>query len=202
MRGEVLEIVARYGVEMTARRRGLHTLELIADVAVELGQGSPQRASRFEAEARAAIEAIEVEAGRRAELFPSVPELLVWLRGCGLKLGIITRNCRAAAGAALDSLGPLIDVVLTRDDVPAVKPDPSHIGQALAMLDVRGERSLMVGDHPLDVVTGQAVGAFTASVLRPGETPERYAEFSPDLVLNNVVELRLYLEGRGEKQRG
>lgn len=193
MRAEVLEIVARYDGAMDARRRGLHTLELIADVAVELGQRSPQRASRFEAEAKAAIEAIEVEAARRAELFAGVPELLAWLRGCDLKLGIITRNCRAAAGAVLDSLGPLVDVVLTRDDVPVVKPDPSHIGRALEMLGVRGERSLMVGDHPLDVVTGKAVGAFTASVLRPGETPERYAEVSPDLVLNNVLELRAYL---------
>ena len=193
MRAEVLEIAARYGVEMDARRQGLLTLELIADVMAELNRSSSQRAACFEADANAAIEAIEVEAAQRADLFSGVPELLAWLRERGLKLGVITRNCRVAAGAVLESLGPLVDVVLTRDDVPAVKPDPLHLRRALEALGVRGERSLMVGDHPLDVVTGRAVGAFTAGVLRPGETPERYAGVSPDLVLTSVLELQARL---------
>lgn len=193
MRAEVLEIAVCYGVEMDARRQGLLTLELIADVTAELNRSSSQRAACFEADANAAIEAIEVEAAQRADLFSGVPELLAWLRERGLKLGVITRNCRAAAGAVLESLGPLVDVVLTRDDVPAVKPDPLHLRRALEALGVRGERSLMVGDHPLDVVTGRAVGAFTAGVLRPGETPERYAGVSPDLVLTSVLELQARL---------
>ena len=123
-----------------------------------------------------------------------MPELLAWLRAQSLKLGIITRNCRAAAGAVLESLEPLMGVVLTRDDVPAVKPDPLHLRRALDALGVRGGRTLMVGDHPLDVRTGQAAGAFTAAVLRPGETPARYADVSPDLLLNGVLELRQHLE--------
>jgi len=193
MRAAVLEIVARYGVALDARQHGLLTLELIADITAGMVRRSPEWAARFEAEANRAIEAIEVEAARRANLFPGVPELLLWLRGQGLKLGIITRNCRAAAGEALDSLEPLIDVVLTRDDVTAVKPNPLHLRRALETLGVRGERTLMVGDHPLDVVTGQAVGAFTAGVLRPGEVPERYANVSPDLILADVSELQAHL---------
>ncbi len=195
MRAEVLEIVARYGVRMDAHRQGFLILELVADVKSELNLCSPQQAVCFEAEANAAIEAIEVEAAQWADLFPGVPELLAWLRERGLDLGIITRNCRAATRAVLESLEPLMGVVLTRDDVPAVKPDPLHLRRALEALGVRGERSLMVGDHPLDVVTGQAVGAFTAGVLRPGETPERYADVSPDLLLTSVLELQACLEG-------
>lgn len=194
MRTEVLEIVARYGVKINARRQRLFTLELIADIVAGLNRCSPHRAACFEKEANAAIEAIEVEAAQRADLFPGVPELLGWLHERGLKLGIITRNCRAAAGAVLELLEPLMGVVLTRDDVPVVKPDPLHLRLALEALGVRGERTLMVGDHPLDVVTGQAVGAFTVAVLRPGETPERYAAVSPDLVLSSVLELRTYLD--------
>jgi len=193
MRAEVLDVVARYGVEMDGHRQGLLTLELIDDVTTELSRLSSQQAACFKAEANAAIEAIEVKAAQRADLFPGVPELLAWLRGRGLKLGIVTRNCRAAAGAVLESLSPLVGVVLTRDDVLAVKPDPLHLRLALEMLEVRGDRSLMVGDHPLDVVTGQAVGAFTAGVLRPGETPDRYADVSPELVLSSVLELQGYL---------
>lgn len=198
MRAEVLEVIARYGMEVDPRRQRFLTLELIADVTAELNRRSSERAARFEAEACATIEAIEVDAARRAELFPGVPELLAWLRERGLRLGIITRNCRAAAGAVLGLLGPLMDVVLTRDDVPVVKPDPLHLRWALESLSVRGERALMVGDHPLDVVTGKAVGAFTAAVLRPGETPDRYADVSPDLVLTSVLQLRTHLQEASE----
>jgi phosphoglycolate phosphatase len=193
MRTRVYELATRYGVEVDEQRRQLLALEFIADVTAELGRRSSQQAASFEAGANAAIEAIELEAAQRADLFPGVPELLTWLREQGLKLGIITRNCRAATGAVLESLGPLVDIVLTRNDVPVVKPDPLHLRRALEALGVRGERSLMVGDHPLDVVTGQAVGAFTAGVLRPGETPERFAAVSPDLVFANVMELRTHL---------
>jgi len=193
MKAEVRGIAAHYGVEIDTRRRELLALEFIADVAAELGQHLPQRAACFEREAHEAIEAIELEAAQRADLFPGVPELLARLRERGLQLGVITRNCRMAARTVLESLGPLVGVVLTRDDVPAVKPDPLHLRQALDLLGVRGDRSLMVGDHPLDVITGQAVGAFTAGVLRPGETAVRYADVSPDLVLSGVVELKAYL---------
>jgi len=194
MRTEVYDLAARYGVKVDDRRRQLLALEFVADATADLYRVSPHQAARFEAEAQAAIEAIELKAARRADLFPGVPELLAWLRAQSLKLGIITRNCRAAAGAVLESLEPLMGVVLTRDDVPAVKPDPLHLRRALDALGVRGGRTLMVGDHPLDVRTGQAAGAFTAAVLRPGETPARYADVSPDLLLNGVLELRQHLE--------
>ena len=193
MRTEVYELATRYGVRVDERRRQLLALEFIADVVAELDQQSPPLASRFEADANAAIEAIELEAAQQANLFPGVPELLAWLRQRGLKLGIITRNCRAAAGAVLEELGPLVGVVLTRDDVSAVKPDPMHLRQALEVLGVCSTRSMMVGDHPMDVVTGKAVGAYTAGVLRPGNPSDRYTEDAPDLVLSSVVELQSHL---------
>jgi phosphoglycolate phosphatase len=194
MRTEVYELATCYDVRVDEQRRQLLALEFIADVVAELNQRSPQLAAKFESDANAAIEAIELEAAKRADLFSGVPQMLTWLRERGLKLGIITRNCRAAAGTVLESLRPLMGVVLTRDDVPVVKPDPLHLRRALELLGVRGERALMVGDHPLDVVTGQAVGAFTAGILRPGETPDRYAKVSPDLVLNSVLELQAHLD--------
>jgi len=81
MRAAVLDIVARYGVAIDARQQGLLTLELIADVTAGMVRRSPKQAARFEAEANRAVEAIEVEAAHRADLFPGVPELLLWLRG-------------------------------------------------------------------------------------------------------------------------
>ncbi|MFZ5916910.1 MAG: HAD family hydrolase [Chloroflexota bacterium] len=193
MRSEVYGLAERYGVVVDERRRQALALEFVAETTAELRRQSLQLAERFHTQAHAAIEAIELAAARQAGLFAGVPELLNWLHQRGLRLGVITRNCRLAAGAALASLEPLMGVILTRDDVPAVKPHPVHLGRALEVLGVSGGRTLVVGDHPLDVVTGKAAGAYTAGVLQPGETPERFAAVAPDLVLNGVIELRAHL---------
>ena len=56
------------------------------------------------------------------------------------------------------------DLVLTRDEAAYVKPDPRHLLDALAVLGAAPERSLMVGDHPMDLATGKAAGTLTAGV--------------------------------------
>jgi phosphoglycolate phosphatase-like HAD superfamily hydrolase len=51
----------------------------------------------------------------------------------------------------------------------------------------------MVGDHPMDVRVGRAVGARTAAVLTGAGSPERFSEVQPDLILAQVGDLSEYL---------
>lgn len=196
MRDGLYELATRHGAEVNARCRQLFVLEFIAHVAAKLSHASAEQAARFEAEAQALIREIELEAALQAELFPGVPELLWQMHEWGAKLAIVTRNCREATAPLIARHQLPVDVVLTRDDVPKVKPDPDHLHRALSALGVPGERSLMVGDHPMDIAVGRAVGARTAAVLRPGQTPDRYAESSPDLILDNISDLMPYFEER------
>jgi phosphoglycolate phosphatase len=89
---------------------------------------------------------------------------------------------------------PLVyDALLTRDEVTAVKPDPGHLLAALRLLGVEPRRTLMVGDHPMDVQVGRAVGTRTAAVLTGAGSPERFSEVKPDLILAQVGDLSDYL---------
>jgi phosphoglycolate phosphatase len=192
MRAEVEALVPQYGLSMEGRR-ALYVLELIEDAVRELKAEDEERARSFQREAEAAIIAIELEAAAEAQVYPEVPELLRRLRERGIKVAIVTRNCRAAVDRILAENPLVYDALLTRDEVTAVKPDPGHLLAALRLLGVEPQRTLMVGDHPMDVQVGRAVGTRTAAVLTGAGSPERFSEVQPDLILAQVGDLSDYL---------
>jgi phosphoglycolate phosphatase len=192
MRAEVEALLPQYGLSMEGRR-SLYVLELIEDAVRELRTQDEEKALVFRREAKATVVAIEVEAAGQAQVYPEVPELLRGLREHGIKVAIVTRNCRAAVDRILAENPLIYDVLLTRDEVTTVKPDPGHLLAALRLLGVEPQRTLMVGDHPMDVQVGRAVGTRTAAVLTGAGSPERFAEVQPDLVLTQVGDLSRYL---------
>jgi phosphoglycolate phosphatase len=192
MRAEVEALLPQYDLSMEGRR-ALYVLELIEDAARELEAEDEGRALAFRQEAEAVIVAIELEAADEAQVYSEVPRLLRRLRERGIKVAIVTRNCRVAVDRILAENPLAYDVLLTRDEVTTVKPDPEHLLTALRLLDVEPQRTLMVGDHPMDVQVGRAVGARAAAVLTGAGTPERFAEVQPDLILARVGDLSKYL---------
>jgi phosphoglycolate phosphatase len=192
MRAEVKALLPQYGLSMGGRS-DLYILELIEDAVRELKADDERRAKAFRRQAEAAIVAIEMEAADQAQVYPEVPELLRRLRKRGIKVAIVTRNCRAAVERILAENPLVYDTLLTRDEVIAAKPDPEHLLAALRLLDVEPQRTLMVGDHPMDVQVGRAVGTRTVAVLTGAGSPGRFSEVQPDLILAQVGDLSEYL---------
>jgi phosphoglycolate phosphatase len=192
MRAEVEALLPQYGLSMEGRS-GLYIVELIEDAVREMKAQDEGRARAFRREAEAAIVAVELEAADEAQMYREVPELLRGLRERGIKVAIVTRNCRVAVERILAENPLVYDALLTRDEVTTVKPDPGHLLEALRLLGVEAQRTLMVGDHPMDVQVGRAVGTRTAAVLTGAGSPERFSEVQPDLVLAQVGDLSEYL---------
>jgi phosphoglycolate phosphatase len=192
MRAEVEALLPHYGLSMEGRS-AVYVLELIEDAGRELEAQDKGKARAFRREAEATIVAIELEAAAEAQVYPEVPELLRWLRERGIKVAIVTRNCQAAVGRILAENPLVYDVLLTRDEVTEVKPAPEHLLAALRLLGVEPQRTLMVGDHPMDVQVGRTVGARTVAVLTGAGTLERFSEVRPDLILTQVGDLSKYL---------
>lgn len=193
MRADVEAVLPKYGLSAEGKA-SLYTLELVEDCVRALAQRDGQEtAESFRRDAKAAILAIEMSAADTAEVHPGVPKLLQRLRGRGIKIGIVTRNCRAAVEHILGRNTLAYDALLTRDDVEAVKPDPAHLLAALRLLEVEPQCALMVGDHPMDVRAGRVVGAKTVAVLTGYSPAESFASENPDLVLEQVRELAAYL---------
>ena len=188
MRRVILDLARRHGA--TAQPFAtMPVLEIIGYVTEELSDRDPRQGQEFHGEAHRVVIAIELEAAEGVRAYPGVAEALGQLGAWGFGVAIITRNCRTAVERVLARIAIHHDVLLTRDDVDRVKPDPGHLLAALSVLGVPGHEALMCGDHPMDVVAGRRIDASTVAVLAPGSPRDRVDGLEPDLVVSSVTEI-------------
>ena len=186
MRAEVLEVAARWGLrEHVDGSR--YILEIVAQI-IELLPDDDAR-GRFHEDAEAAMQRVELVASQAAEPFPGVPEALQSLLDAGLRVGVITRNCRLGVAAGMERRPIPHEVLLTRDDVDFVKPHPSHLHLALDALGVSPDCGLMVGDHITDIETGHSAGVHAVGVLTTNTTRAQFEECGAEFVADAVPEV-------------
>lgn len=188
MREVVLAVVSDYGGDPSGIEH-LPVLEIIAQVRPQLEGRDGERANAFAEAAQQAILDIELDAADRVQAYRGVPRMLDRLAARGYGLGIVTRNSRVAVERVLRRIPMSYDVLLTRDDVAQVKPDPRHLSAALEVLGVPAHEAVMCGDHPMDITAGKSVGARTVGVLRPGAKADHFSVVCPDLILSRVTDL-------------
>ena len=185
MRRGVTSLGLEYGV---SSEPGLYVLESLESIFEELLRCDARRAGKFRQQAEKLIVDIEMEAISGSRAMPGADKALRELKDRGLKVGIVTRNCRSAVMKAAEMAGFVYDLMLTRDDVEKVKPDPQHLLDALSLLGSGPEKALMIGDHPMDILAGKRAGMKTAAVLT-SKSFEDFEEVAPDMVLPGVAEL-------------
>lgn len=186
MRARTVEHVRAWGLWEEAMDEGRWVLELVARAADRLA-GDPDRRGQYLAEAARVIEDVEMLTCPHAEPFPGVAEGLERLRANGFGIGIITRNCRRGVEAVLGRRRLPHHVLLTRDDVERVKPDPAHLLAALDALGASSSEALMVGDHRTDIECGRAAGALTCGVLTDRTPREELEAAGADFVVADVA---------------
>lgn len=129
-----------------------------------------------------------------------IKELLSWLKGRGVKLGLVTSD---DADGVAESLGkmdilPLFDIVLTSDGIHPTKPDPYYMNLFCDRMGLSPTEVLMVGDTYADMLFGKNAGAFTLGVSKDPSNREKLsalADFTaPDLLfIKEMQEMtRLY----------
>lgn len=116
-------------------------------------------APHLEAEILAIPQAHERRAMEQAALEPFAAEALDALRQLGFATAIWTNNDRVVANFVLDrfNLLPYLDLVVTRDDVTALKPDPDGL-RVVRERWPEAPHIVMVGDAWVDGVAAQAGG--------------------------------------------
>lgn len=187
MKERVLAEVRRAGLDPEAYRA--------RDILAILAEAGPRLADPrdFLERAEEALVEIEMAACEGAEEAEGAAETLAWLRDRDVRVGIVTRNSPRAVARVLRDIPLPHDVLLTRADTPRVKPDPIHLLLALERLDAPPARSLMVGDHVMDVLGGKAAGTRTLGLLTPERPPDFFAQASPDGVIRSLRELRAWI---------
>lgn len=175
----------------------LRALELVALYAKELEKTNFAAAVEFHQRGLALIRGIELNAALNGRLFPFTRALLEDLRRRNIKMGIITRNCEKAVRIVFPDIMEYCSVLLTREHVRRVKPHPDHLLQAIVCMKVHPSVTLMVGDHPLDVETGQRAGTLTAGVSSGNSSLGDLSRSGAKWVADNCQELMYQLKEQG-----
>jgi phosphoglycolate phosphatase len=188
MRAAINELAAGFSLEPKDYAE-FYILEMIETAGRHLGRRSAADSQDFVNRATGMIEEREMQAARKSELFPGVKEMLTMLKDRGVAIGIITRNCQAAVQTVFPDYPRYIGAIISREMTRFVKPDPRHLTEMLTMLAVTPTRTLMVGDHPIDVRIGRDVGTLTAGVLTGTGSVEDLRRTKPDFLLDNVLQV-------------
>ncbi len=188
MKEQVFELMRDFDVEeksITER----YLLEIIDEVFLLLMEKNPSDAEEFYQKAHQILYEIELLAAEKGRLIHGVEKMLSLLRQGGIKVGIITRNCEDAVRKVFPKIDQFCDVFISRNSVKKVKPHPDHLTSAMRTLDVSGEETVMVGDHPIDIQAGKRVGMKTIGVLTGRTKREDFEKAEADYVLGEAMEI-------------
>jgi HAD superfamily hydrolase (TIGR01509 family) len=130
----------------------------------------------------------ERRAAAASEGMEGAKECLTYLKEKNKKIGVITRNNRKSSLVSLEkaAITEYVDLILSRDDVERVKPNPDHILIALRELGEQPENSVVVGDHHFEIEAGKKSGCFTVGLLSGSGTKETLK--NADLLFNSIQE--------------
>lgn len=152
-------------------------------------QNRHKQADEFEAASHQRIIDIEVAAAQTTNLFPQARSKLTTLRQQNIKLGIVTRNCRAAVLQMFPDLDDYIDALHARDDTVHLKPDVRHLQANLQVLNCSAQHSAMVGDGALDMQAGKDLNMYCIGVLSGSNDAQALLNAGANEVLQDYREI-------------
>ena len=125
-----------------------------------------------------------------AAAYPEAVAVLRMLHGAGLRLAAITSRSRRTSVHTVEQAGlaDYLDLILSYEDVTAIKPDPAPLLLALERLGVAPPEAVMVGDTDADILAGKAACTRTVGVTYGFHGREVLAA-GPDATIDRLGEL-------------
>lgn len=128
-------------------------------------------------------------------LFPGMKELVMKVKACGYKTGLVTSRLKRTAMEGLEKfdLTKYFDVIITPEDTDKHKPDPEPVNIALERLGSKPENTVMLGDTIFDIQCSHNAGVDAVlvswSLALEGKTKEELGEDAPEYIINTPEEL-------------
>jgi len=138
--------------------------------------------------------------------YPYVHERLRFARSIGIGIGAATSYGETAEAFLVHTgLYPLIDHLVTADELHRPKPHPDVILMAMRLFEIDPHRPdagqvLFVGDTPIDVQAGRAAGVATIGVSYGLSELWEIRAAEPDAIINSFDEMSQFM-ARGPARR-
>jgi len=124
-----------------------------------------------------------------SRLQPYVKEVFKELEGNRVRIGIVTTKGRKEALAVLNDYGLHYDVLISHNEVPAIKPSPIPLLEAMTALKANAQQTIMTGDHIFDVMAAKSADCDGVGVLTGASTKDELEEAGAMFVIKDLSEL-------------
>jgi len=116
---------------------------------------TPVELSQIRDEVYAVAVKIEWDGARKAQIVPGTKETLLELKQRRINTAILTNDNRAVADYLLEKydLLHLVDLIISRDEAPHMKPSTEGLELILQHFNVTTDNALFVGDSTIDIMT-------------------------------------------------
>ena len=127
----------------------------------------------------------------RWQLHPHTMEVLNELKEDSFKLGLVTNIGERAILKALDKfkLSKIFDVIITRNDVTRLKPDPEGLNSAIEKLNENTKKIVFVGDSYNDIEAARKAGIFSCYLVGGENMQIKNSKFEADYEITSIIHL-------------
>lgn len=139
-----------------------------------------------------------MEAYRRLPAFADALPAIRTLKASGFKLAAFSNGVEASLRALLEHAGilPLLDAVISVDDLKTYKPDPRVYRYLAERVGVPLESTWLASSNGWDVMGAKAAGLRAAWIKRNPESLLDPWGITPDLVAPNLQDFSSHLQSR------
>ena len=143
----------------------------------------------------------ELEAARETDLLPGVTETLKNLTRMSLKIGLFTLSGDKSVNYVLKrfKLVDFFSVIVPRNQVNYVKPNPEHLETALKVLGVNPEETIVIGDGIADMETAKELNATGIGLTTGTSTAEQLTHHGAKYIINSIIDLLPLIETINKK---
>jgi len=137
------------------------------------------------------LDGFEFEALSQARPHEGSVYILKRIKHAEILTGIVTNSGRAPVESVISEFGftPYLSVLITRNEMEKLKPNPHGLIKAMKELRVTPEETLYVGDSTIDIEAAKLANMKCASVSTGLYHIDALKKFSPDYAVKRLEEL-------------
>jgi len=197
MQGEVREYLTDIGVPTSLLSTKETIFEILkkAEIFLQNSQSS-YSLHKMRTEVLTIIDKYELEAARNTFLLPGVRETLRNLKRLNIRIGLFTLSGDKSVNFLFKrfKLENFFSVIVPRNKVNYVKPNPEHLKTALKILNVTPAETIVIGDGITDITTAKELNVKAIGLTTGISTKEQLIKYGANHIIASITELVPFIE--------
>ncbi len=204
VRAEVRSYLLRVGVPASLLSVNESIFEMLKKTKIFIKNSgkSAEAMEKIRKEALGIAENYELEAARDTSLVPGASETLKALKQRELKIGLFTLSGEKASNYILKRfrINDFFEVIVPRNKVSYVKPNPAHLELALKVIGVAPEETMVVGDSSVDMESAREVKAIAVGLRTNTYNIEQLTIHGANYVITSITDLPVLIDKMNKGQ--